>query len=103
MNKVLLDVTLIAAVLVIGSMKFRHFEPRMSLWRRFLKVFAALATTAIISSYFGGTGVIIALLVAVLPVIYIHGIWLPRHGVNGWTGEPREKYYTLRGWPPPES
>lgn len=22
------------------------------------------------------------------PVIYIHGIWLPRHGVKGWTGEP---------------
>lgn len=33
-----------------------------------------------------------------LPVIYVHGVWLPRHGVNGWTAEPREKYYALRGW-----
>jgi hypothetical protein len=27
----------------------------------------------------------------------IHLWWLPKHGINGWTGEPREKYYTLRG------
>jgi hypothetical protein len=24
--------------------------------------------------------------------------WLPKQGVNGWTGEPKEKYYQLRGW-----
>jgi hypothetical protein len=65
-----------------------------------LKVLVTLAATAVISYYFGRTGVIIAFGVAMLPVIYIHGIWLPRHGVNGWTGEPREKYYALRGWPP---
>jgi hypothetical protein len=65
--------------------------------------FAALATTAIISYYFGRTGVIIGFGIAALPVIYVHGIWLPRYGVNGWSGEPLEKYYALRGWPPPDS
>jgi hypothetical protein len=44
----------------------------------------------------------IALAIAALPVIYVHGIWLPRHDVNGWTGEPREKYYALRGWNRPQ-
>jgi hypothetical protein len=35
---------------------------------------------------------------ALLAVI-VHGFWLPwRHGINGWTGEPKEKYYALRGW-----
>ena len=24
--------------------------------------------------------------------------WLLKQGVNGWTGEPKEKYYQLRGW-----
>lgn len=62
------------------------------------KVFAALAVTAIVSHYFGRTGVLIGLGIAMLPVVYIHGIWLPLHGVNGWTGEPREEYYALRGW-----
>jgi hypothetical protein len=70
MNKVLLDVALVAAVLVIGNVKFRHFEPRMPLWRRLLKVFAALAATATISYYFGTIGVIITFIVAALPQLH---------------------------------
>jgi hypothetical protein len=96
------DITIAAILLVVGNVTFRHFEPRMPLWRRILKIFAALAITAAISYYFGRTGVIIGFAIAMLPVIYVHGIWLPRHGVNGWTGEPRERYHALRGWPPPE-
>jgi hypothetical protein len=35
----------------------------------------------------------------VLPIIYIHGYILPRkYGINGWTGEPKSKYYKFRGW-----
>jgi len=26
---------------------------------------------------------------------YLHLRWLPSHGINGWTGEPKEKYYEL--------
>ena len=98
-----LDITIVALLLAIGNVAFWHFEPQQPLWRRLLKIFVALAITALISHYFGRTGVIIAVAIATLPVIYVHGIWLPRHGVNGWTGEPREKYYALRGWPPPDS
>ena len=29
--------------------------------------------------------------------------WLPRNGINGWTGKPKARYYQLRGWKlPPE-
>jgi hypothetical protein len=31
-------------------------------------------------------------------VLVIHGWWLPRQGINGWTGEPKERYYKFRGW-----
>ena len=31
-------------------------------------------------------------------VLIIHGWWLPTKGINGLTGEPKEKYYALRGW-----
>jgi len=96
----LLDLAVVGALLVFGNIKFRHFDPRLPLLRRVLKVFAALAVTALLSHYFGRTGVLIGIGIAMLPVIYVHGIWLPRHGVNGWTGEPREKYYALRGWTP---
>jgi hypothetical protein len=26
---------------------------------------------------------------------WVHLVWLPRHGVNGFTAEPREKYLAL--------
>jgi hypothetical protein len=93
---------MVALLLTFGNIALRHFEPRMPLWRRFLKTFIALTITAAVSYYFGRTGVIVALGVAAVPLIYIHAIWLPRHGVNGWTGEPRDKYYALRGWAPPD-
>src|SRR5882724_10220456 len=98
----LLDVAMMAVLLAIGNVTFRHFEPRMPWLRRVVKSLAILTITAVISYYFGRTGVLIGIGIAAVPVIYIHAIWLPRHGVNGWTGEPREKYYALRGWPPPE-
>ena len=97
----LLDLAAVAAVLAVGNVAFWRFEPRMPFWRRFLKILVALSITALISHYFGRRGVVIASGIALLPVIYIHAIWLPRHGVNGWTGEPRDKYHALRGWPPP--
>jgi len=30
-------------------------------------------------------------------VVVVHGWWLPRNGVNGWTAEPRARYYELLG------
>ena len=98
-----LDVGAMAVFLLIGNVVFRHFEPMASMGRRVAKVVAILGVTAAVSYYFGRTGVVIAFVAAFLPVVYIHAIWLPKHGVNGWTGEPREKYYALRGWPPPKA
>ena len=95
----LLDLSIVAALLVFGNVKLRHFEPRMPLWRRVLKILVILALTAVISHYLGRTGVVIGIGLGLLFFLYIHAIVLPRHGVNGWTAEPREKYYALRGWP----
>ena len=47
------------------------------------------------------TALSIALIVlgaSLIPVAYIHGIVLPKKGINGWTGEPKSKYYDMRGW-----
>jgi hypothetical protein len=97
----LLALTLMAAFLTIGNIVFWKFDPRQPLWRRLLKV-AALAVTALVSRYFGWTGVLVWFALLLVPLMYIHGIWLPGHGINGWTAEPREKYHQLRGWPPPD-
>jgi hypothetical protein len=33
-----------------------------------------------------------------IPIFYIHAMLLPKKGINGWTGEPKSKYYDFRGW-----
>ena len=43
-------------------------------------------------------GFIFFLGIMIIPVLIIHIWWLPKKGINGWTGEPKEKYYELRGW-----
>ena len=98
----LLDMAAVAAILVFGNVKFHHFDPHLPLWKRAAKALVAVGLTGVISHYFGRIGVLIAIGIAAIPVVFIHAIWLPRHGVNGWTGEPREKYYALRGWKWPE-
>jgi len=51
-----------------------------------------------LSILFGRTVALVVLGLATLPVIYIHGILLPKKGINGWTGEPKGRYYDFRGW-----
>ena len=91
----------VALLLIGGNIVFRHFEPFAPVWRRVVKAAAVLIATAAISHYFGRAWLMAALTIAFLPVVYIHAIWLPQHGVNGWTAEAKAKYYALRGWPPP--
>jgi hypothetical protein len=35
------------------------------------------------------------LLLPLSAAAYVHLRWLPMHGINGWTGEPREQYLAL--------
>jgi len=97
----LLSLAIMAAFLLVGNVVFRHFDPQLPWWRRVLKAVAGMVITAVVSHYFGTTSVIVWFAIIAAPLIYVHGFWLPRNGVNGWTGEPRERYYRLRGWPPP--
>lgn len=98
-----LDLGCMSLFLLIGNILFRHFDPWMPWWRRVLKSLLILAITALISYYFGHRGFLIAFGLALIPLLYIHGIWLPRRGINGLTAKPRDKYYALRGWPPPDA
>jgi hypothetical protein len=93
-----IDVAVMASLFAVGNILFGHFEERTPKWRRVLKFFLLTATIALISST-AGRGWSIGLVSALLTVVLvIHGWWLPRKGINGFTGEPKEKYYALRGW-----
>lgn len=92
------EVSAVTFFFLLGHIFMGHFEERSPKWRKLAKYFVTLAIIICLSIFFGRAVAFIVLGVALLPVIYIHGVMLPRKGINGWTGEPKGKYYDFRGW-----
>jgi hypothetical protein len=92
------DVAVMATLFALGNILFGHFEERTPKWRRVLKFFVMVTAVTAISATAGRawSAALVGTLLGIVAVI--HGWWLPKHGVNGFTGEPRDKYYALRGW-----
>jgi hypothetical protein len=82
----------------VGGIFFGHFEEHTPKWRKVLKLFFFIGFTLLLSIAAGRVWALSFLGASLLVVVYIHGIWLPSKGINGWTAEPRDKYYELRGW-----
>ena len=82
-----------------GAKDLRHGDVYLRLG---LTIFVTVSATIGRPWAFG----LLALPLAAALVIYVW--WLPKHGINGWTGEPKEKYYDLidhknEGWICPDS
>ena len=92
------EVSIVTIFFLLGHIFLGHFEERSPAWRKLLKYFITVVIVIMLSIFFGRTVALIVLGVSLIPVIYIHGIVLPKKGINGWTGEPKSKYYDMRGW-----
>lgn len=92
------ELAIISTLVVVGSILFGHFEEMTPKWKRLLKFAIYTTLLCLISYYFGRQWFYITLGVASLFPLIVHVWWLPKKGINGWTGEPKEKYYELRGW-----
>lgn len=92
------EIAIVSMIFAIGNIVFGHFEEQTPKVKRVGKYLLILIIIVGLSIYFSRTVAMIILALSFLPVIYIHGIALPKKGINGWTGEPKEKYYELRGW-----
>lgn len=92
------EVAVVATLFAVGNIVFGHFEEGTPKWRRIAKLALFTALGVFVSSRFGRTWFWTMLGALAAAVVAIHAWWLPRNGINGWTGEPREKYYALRGW-----
>src|SRR5262245_22174321 len=91
------DVAVVTTVFAIGNIVFGHFEEHKPKLRRVLKVVLFTTVIALLSA-FGLRWVAYTILgILGLIAVYIHAIWLPSNGVNGLTGEPKDKYYELIG------
>lgn len=97
-NSLWFEIAVVTIFFLLGHIYFGHFEERSPKWRKVVKYIVTLAIILSLSIFFGRTVAFLVLGIALLPVIYIHGVVLPKKGINGWTGEPKGKYYEFRGW-----
>ena len=79
------DAAVVLDIFAVGNILFGHFEAH----RLVLAVILTLSATLGREWAFG------VLMLGLLGAAYIHLRWLPKHGVNGWTGEPRDRYLEL--------
>jgi hypothetical protein len=92
------EVAVVAVGFAVGNILLGHFDEGTPRWRRVAKLFLALGIAAAITTWAGRPWFWVWLIAMTIPPLVIHLWWLPRRGINGWTGEPRQKYYELRGW-----
>lgn len=92
------EIAVITIFFLMGHIFLGHFEERSPKWRKVLKYIVTVAVLLTISYYFGRSVAFIILGITLIPIIYVHAVLLPRKGINGWTGEPKGKYYDFRGW-----
>ncbi len=90
-------VAIVMGVFALGSILFGHFEEHKPKWRRVLKVVLVLAIFVAVSATMGRPWAFGVLALPLGAAVVIHVWWLPSHGINGWTGEPKQKYYDLIG------
>lgn len=92
------EVAVMSTLIAVGHIYLGHFEERSPRWRKVLKLALAIICSVAISNSFGRMAFYAVLGICLGAVAFVHGWWLPRQGINGWTGEPKDKYYRLRGW-----
>jgi hypothetical protein len=91
-------VAITAMIFAIGNIVFGHFEERTPKWRRVTKVLLVTGIVGGLAWKFGAFWGLFPVGLMLIAFVVVHLWWLPRHGINGLTGEPRDKYYALRGW-----
>ena len=91
------DAAVVLGIFAVGNILFGHFEAHKPKWRRALKVPIVIALFVAVDAAAGRAWMWALLGVSGVAVAVIHGWWLPKHGVNGWTAEPRDRYLALLG------
>jgi hypothetical protein len=93
------EIAIVSIIFAIGNMVMGHFEEQTPKVRRVGKYLLTLSLVCGISVIFSRAASMIILGLFFLPVAYVHLYYLPKKkGINGWTGEPKSKYYEFRKW-----
>lgn len=92
------EVAVMASLFAVGQILFGHFEAGVPKWRKLIKFCTLMSLAVAISAMAGRIWFYGFLGLGAAFVLVIHAWWLPRNGIHPLTGEPRERYYQLRGW-----
>jgi hypothetical protein len=96
------DTAVVLAIFAVGNIYFGHFEAHRPRWARIAKMVVVLSAVLGLAATAGRVWSMGLIGLLLLGGALIHLVWLPRNGVNGWTGEPRDRYYELIGHKPQE-
>lgn len=94
------DVAVVMSIFAAGNICFGHFEEHKPKGRRLLKVALVLAIVLPLSATVGRVWAYGVLALPLIGAAVVHLWWLPKNGVNGWTGEPKDRYHQLIGHTP---
>lgn len=92
------DLFIAAELHLLGILAFGHFEAKTHIARKISKSLFLLGIVAIISWFFGSPWGAVAAVVMMGIGLSVHVWWCRKHGIGILSAEPRDKYYSLRGW-----
>lgn len=93
------EIAIVSIIYALGNITMGHFEEQTPKIKRVGKYLLTLVFVCTISVFLGRTVSMVLLSSFILPLLYVHGYYLPKKkGINGWTGEPKSKYYEFRKW-----
>ena len=93
------EIAIVSIIYALGNILMGHFEERTPKIRRVGKYLLTLFIVCGTSYYFGRDIAMILVSLIIIPFLYVHAYYLPKKkGINGWTGEPKSKYYAFRKW-----
>jgi cbb3-type cytochrome oxidase subunit 3 len=93
------EIAIVSIIFALGNILMGHFEEQTPKVRRVGKYLLAIILICGISFLFGRFAAMGLLAFSILPILYIHMYYLPKKkGINGWTGEPKSRYYEFRKW-----
>jgi len=91
----LIDLGVLVLGWAIGNAVFNNFEKHLPWWRRILKLVILVGALSLIGLLFSRRVMWVLVLLLGVGQVVLHSWWFPRHGINGLTAEPREKYLAL--------
>lgn len=94
-NTLWFEIAVVMSIFAFGSILFGHFEDHKPKWQRVLKVILVSAIFVTMTATVGRIWAFGFLSLPLLGAVVVHLWWLPKHGINGWTAEPKDKYYAL--------